>query len=139
MRAPMSTDEMRAYRVSPEAFWEAGRFVDGYDRQALACRHGGWRAVPSWGSQGWDLGSWPLVTIYMKEQDGRFFLAENVEGDVTVYAFDTEKERNAACDGLAFFHWEYAKAEWVADIATAADMPPRLRGPFSWGRVEEAS
>jgi hypothetical protein len=30
---------------------------DGYDRMTFARRHG-WEAIPSWGLNGWDLGSW---------------------------------------------------------------------------------
>ena len=135
--APMDISMVNAHRVPAEAFWEAGYLVDGYDRQELARQRGGWRAVPSWGADGWDLGSWPLVTIYMKESVGKFLLAENVEGDTGVYAFDTEAERSAACDTLAFFHWKMAGAEWVDGVETAAAMPGYLRGPYSETRHGE--
>jgi hypothetical protein len=125
----MTEAELALHRVSPEEFWGRGYEVDGYDRQTLAAENG-WTAIASWGSRGWDLGHWPLVTIYMKEDKGRFFLAENVEGDTSIYVFDSEEDRSAACDSIAFFYWKGAAEPWVSDIDSAQDLPDYLRGPY---------
>jgi hypothetical protein len=62
-----------AYRVTPEPFWALAqaRGKDGYDRIERAVAHG-WRAVPGWGRDGWDLGSWPLVVIFHGESPAGF-------------------------------------------------------------------
>ncbi|MFZ0179956.1 MAG: hypothetical protein WAL84_08825, partial [Candidatus Dormiibacterota bacterium] len=62
----MSTDLLTAeYRIEPESFWTLCqlRGDDGYDR-IEAARMRRWVAIPSWGRDGWDLGSWPLAVIY---------------------------------------------------------------------------
>jgi hypothetical protein len=135
---PLTNEQLRAHKVPSEGFWELGYLVDGYDRQSLARKHW-WLAVPAWGRDGWNLGSWPLVTIYTREAPDGFYLAENVEGDVTTYRFDMIEERDAATDALAFFHWKWASEEWVDGIDSAQDMPDHLRGPYSRARTEAAS
>jgi hypothetical protein len=109
---------------------EAQRLVgdDGYERMANA---GEWNPVASWGSHGWDLGKWPLVVVYHAHIEGRWLLAEDVEGDFTAYSYPTEDMRTAATDQLAFFHWKHEDAEWVAGIEDFDALPPELRGPFT--------
>jgi hypothetical protein len=126
------------YRLAPETFWTVSqmRGDDGYDRMDAA-RPRGWDAIPSWGRDGWDLGSWPLVVVYHRRTQAGFELAECVEGDVTVYRYPTKAQRDAATDQLAFFHWQHNGEPWVAGIATFADAPAHLRGPFSWARCEQ--
>src|SRR5437868_1100027 len=84
------------YRVSPENFWTLAvlRDDDGYDRIETAWRRG-WKAIPSWGLDGWDLGSWPLVVIFHRKIGDAFELAYNVEGDITVYRYATREMRDA--------------------------------------------
>jgi hypothetical protein len=128
-----------AYRATPEPFWALAqaRGEDGYGRMERAVAHG-WRAVPGWGQDGWDLGSWPLVVIFHRESPAGFEVAENVEGDITAYRYPTAAMRERATDGLAFFHWELAQADWVAGITSAEDMPGHLRGPYPyWNRPAE--
>ncbi len=125
------------YRVAPEAFWAVAqmRGDDGYDR-IEAARSRGWRAVPSWGLNGWDLGSWPLVVISHRRTTDGFELAYNVEGDITVYRYPTRELRDAATDCLAFWHWKREGEEWVGGIDSVDIAPDRLRGPFSWARLD---
>lgn len=138
-RPVMTNEELMSHRIPTEGIWEAGRFYDGYDRQAVVGKRG-WHAVSAWGRDGWDLGSWPLVTVYFRDGEGPrpFLAAENVEGDTTVYAFATEEDRNAGVDRIAFSHWQYARESWVEGIESATDMPEQLRGPFSWSRTGAA-
>ena len=127
------------YRVAPEPFWQLAqiRGEDGYDRIEQARTHG-WRAVPSWGLEGWDLGAWPLVVISHRRSARGFELAYDVEGDVTVYRHPTRELRDAATDCLAFWHWKHYSAEWVDDVDSIDDAPDRLRGRFSWERLNAA-
>lgn len=123
------------YRVAPEAFWHLAqmRGEDGYDRIKTAQQHG-WRAVPSWGIEGWGLGAWPLVVISHRHTARGFDLAYNVEGDVTIYRYPTRELRDAATDCLAFWHWKHAGEDWVDGVESIDAAPDHLRGPFSQKR-----
>jgi hypothetical protein len=124
------------YRLDPEAFWTVCqmRGDDGYDR-IEAARSKRWQAIPSWGQDGWDLGSWPIVVIYHRQSAEGFDLAENVEGDATVYRYPTREMRDAATDQLAFWHWKHTGEDWVAGIDSVEEAP-HFCGPFSWKRCE---
>lgn len=111
--------------------------LDGYGRMEFAEKHNGWRAVSSWGRNGWDLGSWPLITVMRREKDGKHQVRYDVEGDVTITSWDSEADANAYINGLAFFHWQWAHEPWVEGVLTVEDMPDYLRGPFSWKRLDE--
>jgi hypothetical protein len=137
MTTHLTTHDLIAYRVTPEPFWLAAQLAgdDGYDRIEIA-RARGWDAIPAWGRDGWDLGSWPLVVIFHRHRAGAYELAENVEGDATVWRFPTRELRDAATDLLAFTHWQHEGEDWVDGYATAADAPDHLRGPYSRDRTE---
>jgi hypothetical protein len=97
----------------------------------------GWDAVGSWGRDGWDLGSWPLVCVAHFDGGERGYgVAYYVEGDVTVYEFATREERDAKTDELAFFHWKRESESWIEGYDSVEQLPARLRGPFSWARLE---
>jgi len=134
MTAPASL-LTNAYRAVPETFWLACQLcgADGYDRIEIA-RSRGWRAIPAWGRDGWDLGSWPLVVIFHRDSVDAFELAENVEGDVTAHRFPTRELRDQATDELAFSHWHHNDEPWVAGIEQFEDAPAELRGPYSRSR-----
>jgi hypothetical protein len=124
------------YRVAPDAFWHLTQIhdEDGYDRIKAAQQHG-WRAVSSWGLEGWDLGAWPLVVILHCRGARGFELAYDVEGDITVYQYPTREVRDAATDCLAFWHWKHAGEDWVDGVESIDVAPDRLRGPFSQKRL----
>lgn len=125
------------FTVPPDAFWSVSqlRGDDGYDRiEAAATR--GWHPVPSWGGDGWDLGSWPLAVISHRHTPEGYELAYNVEGDITVYRYPTRELRDAATDCLAFWHWKHDAEPWVEGIDSVDVAPDYLRGPFSWSRLE---
>lgn len=103
---------------------------DGYDRIEAASPQR-WYAIPGWGRDGWELGSWPLVVIFHRNTADGFELAENVEGDVTAYRFPTRELRDQATDALAYFHWRHTHEPWVAGIERFDDLPAELRGPYS--------
>jgi hypothetical protein len=124
------------YRAAPDAFWRVAqvRGDDGHDRMKAAGGRG-WRAVPSWGIDGWDLGVWPLVVISHRRSADGFELAYDVEGDITVYQYPTRELRDAATDCLAFWHWKHHPQEWVDGVERVDAAPDRLRGAFSWERL----
>jgi hypothetical protein len=124
------------HQITPEADWRLFETSghDGYERIDTASSRG-WSPVPSWGSDGWDLGSWPLVVIFHRQSADGFELAYNVEGSVTVYQYPTRELRDAATDCLAFWHWKYDGAKWVDGIDAVDDAPDHLRGQFSWERL----
>lgn len=74
--------------------------------------------------------------IYHRNSRLGFDLAECVEGDVTAYRYPMRAMRDQATDQLAWFHWEHQGEEWVRGVANAGAMPAKLRGPFSWQRLE---
>ena len=105
---------------------------EGYDRREFASRIG-WDAIASWGLNGWDLGSWPYVVVYHR---GETELAVDVEGDIDIKEFATCEERDRRTDEIAFFYWKNDEEEWVNGIDSHEQMPPNLRGPFSWSRLD---
>ena len=104
---------------------------DGYGRMTFARRQG-WEPIPSWGLHGWDLGSWPLVVVYHR---GEAELTVDVEGDIDIEKFSTREERDRKTDEIALFYWKIHEEEWVIGIDSHEQMPSKLRGPFSWKRL----
>ena len=92
---------------------------DGYsDMEAEEGR--GWYALANWGTDGWDLGEWPYVMIYVRAAGDagalfvpgrRYELMQIVEGDRTTWAFETAEERMAAIDYL-FLWYGAGKSEF---------------------------
>jgi len=77
---------------------------EGYDwMQQLS---GGWYAVPSWGSDGWDLGNWPYVIVVHYDGDEIYGVATYVEGDITVREFPDRAQRDKETDQIALFYWQ---------------------------------
>jgi hypothetical protein len=128
-----------SYRIEPEAFWLLSqlRSDDAVDRMALAYVRR-WKPIPTWGRDGWELGSWPYVVVYHRTADHAWQLTENVEGDVTVYSYPSQELRDAATDCLAFSYWKDGQRGWAADIDSVDVAPDDLRGPFSWARLGES-
>jgi hypothetical protein len=54
----------------------------------------------------------------------------------TFEKFPTQEERDRRTDEIAFFYWKNHEEEWVDAIDSHDQMPPNLRGPFSWNRLE---
>ena len=140
---------LTTYEVRPEDWWEAGKFAgDGYDRMELFGKLG-WRAVSSWGKDGWDLGDWPYVMFFCLQHNsskcdpictlagltGSDFCptngtqwAINVEGDTTRYSFPDLDTAYEAIDHLFLAYYKTSHG------ALPTDRPDDLKGPYL-GRV----
>jgi len=136
-----SFEEVRSYRIDSSRWIEGASLRDqwdhagdGYERMTLAERLG-WRAIPSWGRNGWDLLEWPYYILYTRDCDEGFELATNCEGDADVWRFPTAELRQEAIDQLALWHWQAKGRDWAIG-ATPDNMPDMLRGPFSWERLD---
>jgi hypothetical protein len=123
------------YERQPEPFWHIAHYSghDGYDVMDFASVRG-WRPVASWGADGWDLGSWPLVVMYTRTNQDRWEYVEYIEGDVTAFRFPDQKTRDTVIDGAAFWHWKNAESSWTVSYRTVDQAPPRLRGPYGTER-----
>lgn len=126
-------------RIEPEPFWDIERMLggDGYDVMEVASRHG-WHSVAGWGSDGWDLCSWPYYVVYIRTVDARYQLATYCEGDIDVWTFETVEQRSAHIDGIAFAHWKSQGDSWVDGIEEGT-VPEHLRGPYRSDRTPTAS
>ena len=88
----------------------------------------GWSVQAGWGSKGWDLGEWPYVAYYLRTTGGKFQLLQIVEGDHSLYEFDTKELRAAAIDGIfeRGNSFAYVQEEIAAGIITGDEW----RGPY---------
>lgn len=82
---------------------------DGYSDMEHESKKG-WKLVAGWGRDGWDLGDWPYVSFLVRKGD-RFELMQIVEGDRSVWEFDTQPDLYAAIDYL--FLWYSAGDDWA--------------------------
>jgi hypothetical protein len=127
---------------------------DGYEFMQKSREQAGWYDVGSWGRDGWNLGVWPLVIVQHRDPSpliGTFDVLYYVEGDITIYRYDTREERDAKTDVLFVFHAldsshpvadELAKLgitwETRGSVEEMLDrLPAYLRGPYSVGRSGE--
>lgn len=144
----------------------AGRHCDdGYEFMEAAASDG-WRPVPSWGLDGWDLGDWPYLVFVFRDRrvcqncggkgglcpsappphDGlaaghsyidRFERASYCEGDIRIETFASAADRSHSTDAEALAQWRREAADWVAGVTDDA-VPAKLRGPFTWPRLNAA-
>ncbi len=145
-RPIMTRDELAQHHVK-----DHGRNYllsdDGYGDMEVAERQG-WHAIPSWGRDGWDLGNWPYVAIYTRETDGKFEMQQVVEGDHSVYSFDSAEDREAAIDYLFLWYAAGNSQHWapittdqreMLDIGYPLVIPAKWRGPYRADRSEGQS
>lgn len=146
-RPIMTAVELDAHRTDAHGR-DYSRSDDGYSDMEVAAEEG-WHAIAGWGRDGWDLGDWPYVVISVRcpvTEDGRgqYQVRQTVEGDSTIYNFDTNADQSAAIDYL--FVWygigqDYD--EWTAAGLTSREaldagtlrVPDEFRGPYSASRV----
>src|SRR5256885_3652624 len=85
------------------------RVQDGWEwMDAVAAARNGWYIVSLWGSDGWNLGQWPYVIFAHYDNlngKGVWGRAIHVEGDITVYAYDSEAERDRTTSANAVWYW----------------------------------
>jgi len=121
--------ELEQYKVEPDPLWNMAPFYDGYEMMEIAEKRR-WRAIAGWGTQGWDLGSWPYVVIYFRDREGLFDVLEYSEGDVTMYACPSKEIREQITNELAFFHWKHTgNGPDVSASESVEQLPQALRGP----------
>lgn len=104
-------------------------------------------SVPSWGRDGWDAGEWPYVVFRSyKNTNGLYCYAVYVEGDVTVWRYGLEDDRDRALGLHIEWHWRRKSnpADYLGEALAAAltkypfgKLPARFRGPFTWKRLDE--
>ena len=139
-RTIMTRDELATHRDTSHGRNHA-LSSDGYDDMTLAEAQK-WHAVSGWGRDGWDLGDWPYVAIYIRDLNGTYQMQQIVEGDHDVYTFASREDREAAIDYM--FLWYAAGQDWAplgyeqrATLdAGELEVDPKWRGPFSWDRLE---
>lgn len=119
------------YADQPEPFWivERGLGAGGYEMIEAAAKRD-WRAVTSWGEDGWDLGNPPYVILFARNRGDLWEVAQYCEGDINTYAFPHQAARDAALDSIAHWQWTTRGEEWVRPYPRVELMPPRLRGPY---------
>lgn len=133
MPHPPSSDDEFPASVLPTCP-EEDHTGDGYDwARELPV---GWKAVYSWGTEGWELGEPPyqVVAHFDHILDVTYGLARYVEGDVFVTAYGSREARDAATDELALGVWLWAgngpRKGLPAEGTLAAGIPDRFRGPY---------
>jgi hypothetical protein len=96
----------------------------------------GWRMVPSWGHDGWDLLEWPYTAIAHFDGEEQYGLAIYEEGDVTVESFPRREDRDAATDRIAVQYWR-ANGRGPRDLPDSdGELAPGHLGAFSLERIE---
>ena len=109
----------------------------GYDwMEAVEASRCGWHPAASWGLDGWDLGKWPYVIVCHHDSPGRYGLAVYCEGDLDVWAFDTEAERDRETDTIAHYYWRNDSSGPDDLPDKPEDMRAQHRGAFSWQRLD---
>ncbi|SLK12585.1 hypothetical protein [Arthrobacter sp. P2b] len=107
----------------------------GYDWMELIEEHG-WAVIPSWGSEGWDLGQWPLVMVAgIRTADGignLFGVATYCEGDVTCTFYRSKSQQHEAITKHAHYWWKNGTAHGPTNLPeTATGLPDRDRRPYT--------
>lgn len=92
-------------------------FQDG-DEWREAMEEAGWDVPGLWGRYGWHLGRWPLTAAALLDRPEAevWAYATYTEGDVEVYAFDSEHERDEAVTEEAVFWWRNGDADGPDDL-----------------------
>lgn len=93
---------------------------DGYDFIDTAGKCG-WHAVPGWGEDGWDLGAWPLVIIFVRFADAPYGCMRYTEGDLDVWTFGPTAEGRTALSAKVD---EWALEHWRRYPDDSPDLPP---------------
>lgn len=152
-RPVMTREELSQHKLGSHGR-DYSRSDDGYGDMDVAAEEG-WLCVPGWARDGFDLGNWPYVAFYVRnrgtEDPQRYQMQTIVEGDHDVYGFASQAEREAAIDYLFIWYglgreyeewmalgpaWRDSEAGRAALDAGLLAVPARLRGPFSWARIE---
>jgi len=103
---------------------------DGYEFIAVNER-AGWRAVPDWGADGWDLGRWPTTVVMCSDDYDKPRALLYIEGDTEEWEFDSVEQRNRYVDSVTEELWRAGEADGPRDIAAypVGQLPVAYRGP----------
>ena len=129
----MSNGTATALDTEPGGTWTGFDIGDGYEFVGTLDELAGWQPISSWGLDGWDMGSWPLMVVgsYDAPDGSRFATIGRCEGDLTVKMYASRDEREAALDAIAAYHWR------INENGPGADVPEEhRRGRFSWARLD---
>jgi hypothetical protein len=112
------------------------RTGDGYDWMGTL-PGSGWVPLPSWGSEGWDAGTWPYIIFTVarhRDDAGELFgYGTYVEGDTSTRWFRSQDQCFAAITEEVFFHWKSGQSDGPPDLPEAAvELPSRYRLPYDW-------
>ncbi len=128
----MKPEEQRKYKIEPDGFWAMSYFYGGYEMMEIANTHG-WTPVAGWGKDGYDLGSWPYLIVFVNRRDNQHLIATYCEGDITQYQCPTDLIRNQIITEIAFYHWkhsEYSAPPNMEKYNSTEDLPDELKGPY---------
>jgi hypothetical protein len=124
----MNIEDLRQYRDA-EASQNGGHLGllgDGYDQMEFLAKFR-WHSIPAWGRDGWDLGEWPYVIVYIRNnKDGVHQMKVVTEGDEDQYNFPDEATRTEAIDAWALWWWEHKQPSWFATVDRRL-----LKGPYN--------
>ncbi|RXZ51905.1 hypothetical protein [Agromyces binzhouensis] len=128
--SPSSSHVRRGVLLPPARAGIVETKGNGYDFIA-ANERAGWRAVPDWGRNGWDLGRWPTAIVMASDEHRRPRALVYLEGDLEAREFDTADERTRFVDDVAEELWRAGEADGPRDVAAypAGELPPEYRGP----------
>ncbi len=103
---------------------------DGYAFIAINERVG-WRAVPDWAAEGWDLGRWPTTVVMFSDDYDKPRALLYIEGDTEEWEFDSVEQRERYVDTVAEDLWRTGEADGPRDIAAypSGRLPAAYRGP----------
>ncbi|MFC8524884.1 hypothetical protein [Pseudarthrobacter sp. NPDC057230] len=107
----------------------------GYDWMELIEEYG-WAVIPSWGSDGWGLGQWPLVMVAsIRTADGvgnLFGVTTYCEGDVTCTFYRSKSEQHEAITKHAHYWWKNGTAHGPDNLPEiATELPDQDRRPYT--------
>lgn len=117
---------------------------DGWEWVNTLTQAQGWYVPSSWGRDGWDCGSWPLVSIAVGADSNKpdpYVVVIYTEGDLDAVRVPTIEDAFAEVDAFARYWWQrdVASGYLTGDIVGLLEHDPegRLKGPFSWQRLED--
>ncbi|CAM3307774.1 hypothetical protein PSET11_02458 [Arthrobacter ulcerisalmonis] len=115
----------------PSAEW-----CDGYDYMDRAAKHG-WSAMGNWGEEGYDLGAWPYVIMFVRvvRDGGRhlYGFGRYVEGDLSADYYRSKEACNEAISRQAFWYWHHGQSDGPRNLPeTFESLAPEYRVPSKY-------
>ena len=114
---------------------------DGYDWIEFLNSQPKTVVVGAWGCSGWDLGSWPYVSMALRRNEGDTFTTISYcEGDIEEVDHLDRDAAAAFIDKFAEFYWRCGQADGPSDIDKypEGELPAKYRGPYSADRHSES-